>query len=52
MAKVELLTVSEAVGLFSLRGAYFIGYAWLFGMCKSVLVKPWRVLRKFIFLHS
>ena len=34
MEKVELLTVSEAIGLFSLRGAYLIGYSWLFGMCE------------------
>ncbi|THH19072.1 hypothetical protein EUX98_g8841 [Antrodiella citrinella] len=32
MAEVELLTVSNALGLFNLRGAYLIGYSWLFGM--------------------
>lgn len=34
MAKVELLTVSNALELLSLRGVYMIGYSWLFGMCE------------------
>jgi len=32
MAKVELLTLSSLAGLFSVRGAYLVGYSWLFGM--------------------
>lgn len=39
MAKVELLTVSSALQLFSLRGVYMLGYSWLFGMCKSRYVR-------------
>lgn len=35
MSKVEVLTVSTILGLFSLKGLYLVGYAWLFGMCES-----------------
>lgn len=36
MAKLELLTLSEAAGLFNLRGAYMVGYSMLFGMCEFI----------------
>ncbi|KZP32255.1 hypothetical protein FIBSPDRAFT_916476 [Athelia psychrophila] len=32
MAKVEVLTVSSLLGLFSAQGAYALAYSWLFGM--------------------
>lgn len=35
MAKVETLTLTSLVKLFSPSGLYLVGYAWLFGMCKS-----------------
>lgn len=34
MAKLEVLTLSSLTGLVNARGAYLLGYSWLFGMCE------------------
>lgn len=34
MAEAETLTVGSLSSLFTLNGAYLVGYGWLFGMCK------------------
>ena len=33
--KVQRLTVSTVLALFNLRSAYYLGYAWLLGMCEQ-----------------
>ena len=38
MAKLEVLTFSSLVGLINARGAYLLGYSWLFGMCEFIVV--------------
>ncbi len=35
MARVEILTLTSTSQLVNLNGLYFLGYAWLFGMCTS-----------------
>lgn len=35
MARAQTLTVASLINLVNLDGLYLLGYAWLFGMCKS-----------------